>query len=322
MLARTPEWRRFLVGGPRPRHIRAVRGEFVDLGGVRIYCYAAGERGRGAPIVLVHDAFASSHVWHDFVPLLPAGHRVLVVDLAAHGRSDPPLAIVAGQLSVRAHASRLRALLEQLRVGRAVFVGHGVGAAVVATAAARSPDQVAGLTLVAPSALPADAPRPFRRMARLVPLWRRLPPAWVASSLHSASVRGYAERDRGARSADLVLRPVRGFETAGRDAACAQLSALVAPDTSLSRAELQQLGETLSATAAPVSVIGGASDPACSRAALQSIAHALHTDAIVLEGAKHALPEERPDAVLAAVERTLDRALPSLTPLSTPVIPA
>lgn len=299
-----------------------MRGEFVDLGGVRIYCYAAGERGRGAPIVLVHDAFSSSHVWHDFVPLLPAGHRVLVVDLVAHGRSDPPLAIVPGQLSVRAHASRLRALLEHLRVGPAVLVGHGVGAAVVATMAARAPAQVAGLSLIAPSALPSDAPRPFRRVARLVPLWRRLPPAWVASSLHSASVRGYAQRDRGARSADMVLRPVRGFETAGRDAACAQLSALLAADTSLSRDELYQLGEALAATGAPVVAIGGSADPACSRVALQTIAHALRTTAIVLEGARHALPEEQPDAVLAAVERVLAQALPSFTPLSSPVIPA
>jgi pimeloyl-ACP methyl ester carboxylesterase len=299
-----------------------VRGEFVDLGGVRIYCYAAGERGRGAPVVLVHDAFASSHVWHDFVPLLPAGHRVLVVDLAAHGRSDPPLAIVPGQLTVRAHASRLRALLEQLRVGPAVLVGHGVGAAVVASAAARAPDLVAGLTLIAPSAVPSDAPRPFRRLARLVPLWRRLPPAWVASSLHSASVRGYAQRDRGARSADMVLRPVRGFETAGRDAACAQLTALTASDSSLSRDDLHQLGTSLVASGAPVVVIGGSADPACSRSALQIIAHALQTSAVVLDGARHALPEEQPDAVLAAVERVLGQALPSFTPLSSPVIPA
>ncbi len=272
--------------------------------------------------MLVHDAFASSHVWHDFVPRLPSGHRVLVADLAAHGRSDPPLAVVAGQLTVRAHASRLAALLDRLGVGRAVLVGHGVGAAVVASAAWRRPESVAGLTLIAPTALPADAPRPFRRVARLLPLWRRLPAPWVASSLHSASVRGYAERERGARSADVVLRPMRGFDSVGRDAACAQLAALVAPDTSLTPQELAQLGDRLAAASVPISVIGGAGDPGCSQATLAAVAHALRASAMVLPGARHALPEEQPDAVLAAIERTLDAALPSLTPLSTPVIPA
>jgi pimeloyl-ACP methyl ester carboxylesterase len=37
-----------------------MRGEFIDLGGVRLYCYAFGERGAGAPIVLIHGAFTSS----------------------------------------------------------------------------------------------------------------------------------------------------------------------------------------------------------------------------------------------------------------------
>ena len=45
-----------------------MRGEFVDLGGVRLYCYAFGSRGAGDPIVLVHGAFTSSHLWQDVLP--------------------------------------------------------------------------------------------------------------------------------------------------------------------------------------------------------------------------------------------------------------
>ena len=67
-----------------------MRGEFVDLSGVRVYCYAFGSRGAGEPIVLVHGAFTSSHLWQDLLPRLPKGHRVLVLDLLGHGRSDPP----------------------------------------------------------------------------------------------------------------------------------------------------------------------------------------------------------------------------------------
>ena len=31
-----------------------MRGEFVDVGGTRLYYYAAGTRGAGEPIVLIH----------------------------------------------------------------------------------------------------------------------------------------------------------------------------------------------------------------------------------------------------------------------------
>ncbi|MCU0633786.1 MAG: alpha/beta hydrolase [Gemmatimonadaceae bacterium] len=298
-----------------------MRGEFVDVGGVRVYCYAAGERGRGVPVVLVHDVFGSSHAWHDFVPLLPDGHRVLVADLAGHGRSDPPLAVVAGQLSVRAHAARLTALLDRLTVGRSVLVGHGAGAAIAAVAAARAPERVAGLTLVAPTFL-TDAPRPFRRLARLVPLWQRLPAGWVASSLHVTTVRGYAQRDRGARSADVVLRPVRGLESTGRETACAQLRAVAAADAVLPRADLEAIGASLLAHDVRVTLIAGSADPWCPPSAVRAMAQALHADAITVEGARHALPEEHPDAVLEAIVRTLDGIPTRETPTYSPSIPA
>jgi pimeloyl-ACP methyl ester carboxylesterase len=299
-----------------------VRGEFVDLGGVRVYCYAAGERGRGVPIVLVHDVFASSHVWHDFVPLLPDGHRVLVADLAGHGRSDPPLAVVAGQLSMRAHASRLATLLDRLGVGRCVLVGHGAGAAIALIAATRAPDRVAGITLVAPTMLLPDRVRPYRRLARLVPLWERLPAGLIASSLHASTVRGYAQRDRGARSADVVFRPVRGLERTGRESACAQLRSIAAADAVPTATELAAMGDLLLAHDARVVVVAGTTDPWCSPASATAIAQALHGEVTVVAGGRHALPEEHADAVCAAIVRTLDGIPTRETPTFTPTISA
>ena len=40
-----------------------MRGEFVDVGGVRLYYYAAGTRGGGDPIVLVHGSFGDHTAW-------------------------------------------------------------------------------------------------------------------------------------------------------------------------------------------------------------------------------------------------------------------
>ena len=63
-----------------------MRGEFLDVGGARLYYYAAGTRGGGEPLVLIHGFPTSSHLWQDLVPLLPDGRRVVVPD-----GSDPQL---------------------------------------------------------------------------------------------------------------------------------------------------------------------------------------------------------------------------------------
>jgi pimeloyl-ACP methyl ester carboxylesterase len=67
-----------------------MRGEFLDLGGVRVYYYATGTRGAGEPVVFVHGFPTSSHLWRDVAPLLPDGHRAIVIDLLGYGRSDRP----------------------------------------------------------------------------------------------------------------------------------------------------------------------------------------------------------------------------------------
>ena len=67
-----------------------MRGEFVDIGGARLYYYAVGTRGAGEPIVLLHGFPTSSHIWSRVAPLLPNGHRVVVLDLLGYGRSDRP----------------------------------------------------------------------------------------------------------------------------------------------------------------------------------------------------------------------------------------
>lgn len=102
-----------------------MRGEFVDLGGARLYYYAAGTRGTGEPVVFLHGFPTSSHLWREVVPLVPDGHRVVVVDLLGYGRSDKPL---GRDVSIKGHAERVVQLLDALRIERAAIIGHDVGA--------------------------------------------------------------------------------------------------------------------------------------------------------------------------------------------------
>lgn len=206
-----------------------MRGEFVDVGGLRLYCWASGTRGAGVPVVLVHGAFCSGYDWEDVIARLPRGHRVLVHDLLGHGRSDRGDGC---RFTPAAHAERLAALLDLLGVEEACLVGHGLGAATVLALAEARPALATHLALIAPWLVhdPASCPvppAPLRPVARLRPLWRQLPADWVASALHRALLRGAVDRLRAAHALDRCLMPYR--TPSGRAPALAQLDALCDP---------------------------------------------------------------------------------------------
>lgn len=284
-----------------------MRGEFVDLSGVRVYCYAFGSRGAGEPIVLVHGAFTSSHLWQDLLPRLPKGHRVLVLDLLGHGRSDPPR---GASMTVAAHAERVGQLLDVMGVPTASLVGHGMGAAVATYVAHRLPSRVARLALVNPTLLaatPRDAVLSARisRLTSLLPLWRHLSPGWLASALHSALLPAYAHRDIGAHSLDLYLNTFRSRE--GRDAACAQLLAL--RDSRADTAAALRAG----AIECPVTLAVGTLDPWLSESRTARLTEALQAatdNRVVVErlpGVAHVAPEEAPDRLGTLVAELLTR---------------
>ena len=284
-----------------------MRGEFVDLGGSRVYCYAFGSRGAGEPIVLVHGAFTSSHLWQDLLPRLPKGHRVLVLDLLGHGRSDPAR---DASMTVAAHAGRVAQLLDVMGVSVASLVGHGMGAAVAADVAHRHPARIARVALVNPALL---SPNPrnavingrISRLTALLPLWKRLSPGWLASALHSALLPAYAHRDVGARSLDLYLKSFRSRE--GRDSACAQLGAL-RNSREDSAAALQPGG-----IACPVTLAVGTLDPWLSGSRIEQLLSALEgatNNRVVLTrlpGVAHVAPEEAPDRLGTLVAELLTR---------------
>ena len=271
-----------------------MRGEFVDLGGARLYYYAAGTRGAGEPIVLLHGFPTSSHVWKKLVPLLPAGHRVVVLDLLGFGRSDRP---GAHDITLGAHASRVVALLDELKIEQACIVGHDIGGGIAQILAVRHPARVSRLCLVDSVAFD-DWPCAPVKFGRLVaPASPLLPPATVLAITRREMMRGYVDQDRGLRSVDRYLRPFEG--AAGRNALIAHLRALHARET-------MAIAPSLGSIAVPTAVVWGAGDPFLPLASGERLARTIPRATLdVLPRARHFTPEEAPSSLASIIARLM-----------------
>jgi non-heme chloroperoxidase len=103
--------------------------------------------GIGAPVVLVHGLGMSVRCWDLTLPaLLEEGHEVVAFDQRCCGRSDKDF----DEVSTKSVASDLEKLIDVTGLQRPVVVGWSFGAAVVAEAAGRLGDRLAGIVLVGP----------------------------------------------------------------------------------------------------------------------------------------------------------------------------
>lgn len=274
----------------------AVRGEFIDVEGARLYYFAAGTRGVGEPVIFLHGFPTSGHLWSDVIALMPPGHRLVVVDLLGYGRSDPPN---GRPLSLRGHADRVVALMDALGIPRACIVGHDLGGGVAQAMAIQAPGRVSRLALIDSVAF-AGWPRRDLRLARtLLRTTGRLMPRWMLAVLRADLERGYEVGERATRSIERFLRPFLSAE--GRGAFAQHLRALDSRET---RAMAGELG----AISAPTAVIWGAGDPFLSAKLGRRLADAIPGASLqILPGARHFTPEDAPRPVADALAALLAR---------------
>ena len=281
---------------PRTFYLAAVRGEFLDLNGVRLYYYAAGSRGAGEPIVLLHGFPTSSHLWSNLAPLLPSGHRVVVLDLLGFGRSDPPH---AGPVDVRAHAGRVVAVLDALGINFACVVGHDVGGGIAQSVAVRHPHRVSRLGLVDSVAFDAWPTREVKIARATLPLTRHLPSSWILSVMRKDLLRGYQDHEQGTRDIELFLRPFS--EDHGRDNLVRHLSALRCDET-------LSLSSRLRDIAAPTAVVWGERDPFLPLTMGERLHESIPGSTLdIIPEARHFVPLENAHSVAAAIRRLLAR---------------
>jgi pimeloyl-ACP methyl ester carboxylesterase len=271
-----------------------MRGEFVEVGDYRLYYYAAGTRGAGEPIILIHGFPTSSHLWSNLVSLLPAGHRIVVPDLLGFGRSDVG---EKADLSIAGHAGRLVGLLGALGITRGCLVGHHLGASVAGTVAATTPHLVTRLALLHPLGGDVTLTGTFAVMRAFLPFVRVSPMSMWRRPLRAELSRWFSDPARARASVDqylgLWLKPTHWRHL------LRQLSALNASD-------MLEYTRRLKGLEQPVAIVASDSDPAVPRAALDQVLQALPRATLdTIRDVRHFSPEESPERIAAVVARLL-----------------
>ena len=110
-------------------------------------------------IVLVHGYGGDKNSWLFVQEPLSHMHTVHALDLPGHGASSKDV----GDGSLETMARAVLGFLDARGIGRAHLVGHSLGAAVVAAAAAEAPARVRSLTLVAPAGFGSDVDAEYLR---------------------------------------------------------------------------------------------------------------------------------------------------------------
>lgn len=136
------------------------RDLFVD--GVRLRCYRTGAGRR--PLVLAHGFTDNARYWERLVDRLAPDWDVILYDARGHGRSDR----AGGRFGDTERVGDLLAVVDALTLARPALIGHSMGAATVALAAAQRPDLARCLVLEDPAwYAPPDGEPALAALARL-----------------------------------------------------------------------------------------------------------------------------------------------------------
>jgi pimeloyl-ACP methyl ester carboxylesterase len=275
---------------------------FAETGPGRLrYLVGGPERHDGPPLMLVHGLGGAASNWTELAPILAASRRVVVPELAGHGRSDP----LPRAASLEPFADGIGAVAERERLFPAVLVGHSLGGVVALRLALRRPDDVTGVVLAAAAGISSGT----RRARYALSVLGRLQPG-----RRLAPYRGRVARSRRLRLlvfgywgvadvTSLSEQSVRGF-MAGPELHTDTVTAaraLVADDP---RQELE-------AVHCPCLVLWGAADNQLGLEDAFDYARRLRAPLRVIADCGHLLIGERPDACRDAIESFLESVRPS-----------
>lgn len=100
--------------------------------------------GKGNAVVLLHGYLENKEMWNAFINEFSKKNRIITIDLLGHGHTDS-LGYVH---TMEDQADVVHAVLHELKIRKAVFVGHSMGGYVALAFAELYPDFMKGLVLL------------------------------------------------------------------------------------------------------------------------------------------------------------------------------
>lgn len=102
------------------------------------------DAGKGTTVVLLHGFLENSTMWNYLAPVLAKKNRVVCIDLLGHGQTD----CLGYVHTMEDMADAVHQVLSELKIRKAVFVGHSMGGYVALAFAELYPEFMKGLVLL------------------------------------------------------------------------------------------------------------------------------------------------------------------------------
>lgn len=256
--------------------------------------------GAGKPVAVVPGLFGGAFTFRKVVPLLAAaGFRPIVIEPLGTGLSGRP---ERADYSLTAQAHRIAAVLDSLGSGPALVLAHSLGAAMAFRLAVDRPDLVRGIVSIEGGPTEAATTTTFRSALRYLP-WVKLLGGikLVRSKIHNMLLDSSGDRSW---VTDGVVQGYTIGEARNFDATLKTFLAM-------SRArEPTKLEPHLGEITCPVTLVVGTAhhDGDVPPQEVTLLGHAIVSFAVDSEpGAGHYVQEERPAAVVSAVQRLEQR---------------
>ncbi|HUK27393.1 MAG TPA: alpha/beta fold hydrolase [Candidatus Acidoferrales bacterium] len=114
----------------------------AQINGLQVWFDELGNPG-ALPVVLIHGFPFSHEMWRPQIPVLSEKFWVIQYDLRGHGQTD----VGDGQYALEFFVDDLIALLDYLKIKKAVLCGLSMGGYIALRAVERNPERVFGLIL-------------------------------------------------------------------------------------------------------------------------------------------------------------------------------
>ena len=102
------------------------------------------DQGKGTAVVLLHGFLENKKMWDAFIPEWSKKFRIITVDLLGHGETG----CMGYVHSMENNADVVHEVLAELRLRKAILVGHSMGGYVALAFAELYPDVIKGLVLL------------------------------------------------------------------------------------------------------------------------------------------------------------------------------